>query len=287
MSVDEDGKAITVEKSRANFHLEEDDEGLRLYVPQDESSRQVCMNRQLPKRMATFLHICNAEAQLAITGIINCGTLGAVNGVLEDAGIVEVDGMVPPPDTAQKMYSTGNGSISSEDSTPAIETDSDTMTPSSSSYDGQSNTTSAAWTALTTSFGELSVGVPRRHHTFFGQNTGHIDSLSSPPSNQSLPVRPSPAEWVRQERLDFTTPVLKYDQLLNRMIESAGRIIIPAKGSRSVDTAPGLMSTGYTPYVSLFGGRSMEGDRMIGAAGELLVSQVYGMRRKPANSPTI
>ena len=82
MSVVQYGKTITVEKSRANFHVEENGEGLRLYVPQEETSRQVCMNRQLPKRLATFLHISNAEAQLVVTGVINCGALDAVDGVL-------------------------------------------------------------------------------------------------------------------------------------------------------------------------------------------------------------
>lgn len=121
MSVVQYGVTTTVEKSRANFHLEENDEGVRLYVPQEENSRQVCMNRQLPKQLASFLHISNAEAQLVITGVINCGTLDAVDGVLQDAGIVKVDGMVQSPDAAQKMYASGNGDNSSKDGAQAFE----------------------------------------------------------------------------------------------------------------------------------------------------------------------
>ena len=285
MSVVQCGESITVEKSRANFHLEENDQGLQLYVPQEENYRQICMNRQLPKRLMAFLHIFDAEAQLVITGVINCGTLEAVDGVLQDAGIVEVDGIVQPQNTAQEMYPSGNGDNSSKDSTQAFGAAKLARTQNPCSDDGHPTTTSAAWTALTAKFAEISIGSPWRQRTVFDESTGRSASFSPASSYQSQPCRLSPAELVRPERLmEIANPDIGYASLLERVIQSAGRITIPAQGDRSVDTSPSLVLAGNMPYVSLFPGRSVEADRKIGAAGELLVSQTYSMKRTSAES---
>ena len=173
------------------------------------------MNRQLPQRLTAFLHISDAEAQSVINRIINSGTLDAVDGVLQDTGIVEVDGMVRPQDTAQKMYPSGNGDNSSKGCTQAFGAAELTRNQSPCSDDGHPTNTSAALTALTTSFAEISIGSPRRQRTVFDQSIERRTPFSPASSYQSLPFRPSPAGLVRPERLvEIANPDIGYAPLL-------------------------------------------------------------------------
>ena len=87
--------------------------------------------------------------------------------------------------------------------------------------------------------------------------------------------------------MEIANPDIGYAPLLEQVIQSAARITIPAQGDRSVDTSPSLVSADIIPHVSLFAGRSVEADRMIGPAGELLVSKTYNMTRTAAESRSI
>jgi hypothetical protein len=256
ISVVQDGEAVTVENNRANFHLDEDDDGLRLYVPRDENAREECFFRQLPRRLMTYLAISDPIAEASLIGIIGCRSLIAVDGILKDAGIVEVDGITQPSELDQGTHQFGYEGISVED-------DTQTSPESQMSQSGRSTPISIPATvqAARTDANHLADIPPR---------SPGLDDERSPPMEPFLTL---PEEAVYPIRLvDNAIRETGYASLLERVINSAGRMTIPVRGSHSVDNPQPVPSLEATLFESVFGARSMERDHKVGAAGELLVS---------------
>ncbi|KAF2137387.1 uncharacterized protein K452DRAFT_110481 [Aplosporella prunicola CBS 121167] len=83
----------TTEGIPANFHLEEDLDNLKLFVPAESHRREICYLQQLPRRFFDFLSIANPSAEAILVKIMGCSSLETLGYILEAAGIVEIDGL--------------------------------------------------------------------------------------------------------------------------------------------------------------------------------------------------
>jgi hypothetical protein len=204
----------------------------------------------------TYFAISDPTAEALLNGVIGCRSLIAVDGILKDAGIVEVDGIVQPSESDQRTHQSGYEDISLEDGTQ-------TSTESQTSQSGRLTPTSITGTVQTArNEPDQLADMPRRSPGF--------DGRSSAPSG---PFLSPPAESVHSIRLiDNAIRETGYASLLERVIESAGRMTIPAWGSHSVDILQNVLSLEVTLSESVFATRSVERDCKVGAAGELLVS---------------
>ncbi|KAL9034865.1 MAG: hypothetical protein Q9214_006848 [Letrouitia sp. 1 TL-2023] len=86
-------RAIVIEgaSSRANFHIEEAEGALRLYLPKDEVECEVCFESDLPRRLCTFLSITDPDAPGVIGAVFRKNNLVVVDKILESAGVGQVD----------------------------------------------------------------------------------------------------------------------------------------------------------------------------------------------------
>ncbi len=53
---------VTIEGEKAKLHIEETNNHLRLYVPQERGDRELCFLKVLPDRLAAYLGIREPEA---------------------------------------------------------------------------------------------------------------------------------------------------------------------------------------------------------------------------------
>lgn len=204
----------------------------------------------------TFFAISDPTIEALLSGIIGCRSLIAVDGILKDAGIVNVDGIERSQEPNRRTQQPSNEGMLVEDSTPAI-----TERQSSQS----SHLTSISSTGTISVFNEYVNSRGTTHHSP-GSNA-RLTALSSQPL--SLP-----------EESVLSTPLMSniiretgYAALLERVINSAARMAIPAQGAHSVDDLQNILPIGGSLFGSVPGMSSTERNRKIGAAGELLVSE--------------
>lgn len=91
LQITQDGRSIEGALSRANFHLEEAECALRLYLPKDEVERDVCFESELPHKLCTFLSITDPGAPGVIGAVIRKDKAAVVDRILENAGVSQVD----------------------------------------------------------------------------------------------------------------------------------------------------------------------------------------------------
>lgn len=271
MDVVQYGERVTVDSRRANFHLDEDSCGLRLYVPNDEDSREECYYEQLPGRLMRYLVIADQIAEMLLIRIISCKSLVAMDKILTNAGIVEVDGVKCSSDSNPTADQCAHDESSTRPSTPrtigsrgsqfgnspsyfVFGTPSSDTTPTRESLLGSSSVLSTTPRSVTT--------LTRAGSAVDTPFTFRIPSPSpsSGPSISPIPEFSTLAINAIQER--------GYVALLDRLIANVGRLSIPEKGSSS----EGNLQAGASNLSSLFLTRSAERDRKVGAAGELLVN---------------
>ncbi|CZR61946.1 uncharacterized protein PAC_11843 [Phialocephala subalpina] len=255
LSVVQYGETVTVENSRANFHLDEVDNELRLYIPRNQDAREECFSWQLPRRLAKYFEIESA-AVTVLHSIISCQSLNAVDAILRNAGIIEVDGIERPLELDGGTHSFGFDEMSRalEEITPA-RTESRVSQPSPLTPSSTTMTISAA-------HGEVVAYLPRSSPAV----NGRISASSAPPlalyHGVSAPI----------PLTDNAILETGYIALLERVINSASRMPIPARGAQSFDPVSNVQ--GETFFESIFAIRSVERDRKVGAAGELLAFEL-------------
>jgi len=91
LQIAQDGRSIEGASSRANFHFEEAEGALRLYLPKDEVERDVCFESDLPRRLCTFLSISDSGAPGVIGGVFRKDNPAVIDKILENAGVGQVD----------------------------------------------------------------------------------------------------------------------------------------------------------------------------------------------------
>ena len=85
------GRSIDGVSSKANFHIEDIEGVLRLYLPRDEVERDVCFESDLPRRLCTFLGLIDAGSVSVIGGIFRKDNPAVIARILENAGVGQPD----------------------------------------------------------------------------------------------------------------------------------------------------------------------------------------------------
>lgn len=85
------GRVIESASSRADFHFEEIEHALQLYLPKDEVERDVCFESDLPRRLCTFLEITDPSASAVIGSVFRKDNPIVIDRILEKAGVSQVD----------------------------------------------------------------------------------------------------------------------------------------------------------------------------------------------------
>lgn len=203
-----------------------------------------------------YFAISDPTAEALLIGVVGCRSLIAVDAILKDAGIVEVDGVDRPSEADEEVYRSDHEDASLEESTPR----------STESYISQSSRSASVLTTKTIhtprSGVDYSAGVLPRTPGFEGR--------SSTPSSPRLSI---PEESIfSMPAVGNTIHDTAYTSLLERVINGARRMTIPAWGMHIVDDTQIAAPPGNTLFESALFMRSLDRDRKIGAAGELLVS---------------
>ena len=278
MSVLQYGENYTVESSRASFHLDDSGNELRLYVPHQRKNREKCLMSQLPKGLAGYLGIYNSQADLVISNIIKSSGLSIVNDLLSEAGIVEVESVQTP------TLEDEDQSTSEEDSalgTPEVglaRLSASSLGAGTTSVQGLAYTPSSSYaggsaltpTPVSDDRQRESAGSPWRSPSPSPSRSA-VRPLSLSPfpfRSPQLPHRPS-----RRSSIPSSDADTAYAALLNHIIRAASHAAFPDSGSELLhhevpftEEVPGL------PYIKV-AQRTLERDKRIGAAGELLVRE--------------
>lgn len=269
------GRPYTVECAKSTLHFEEADGGLRIYVPRRKSDRQFCFARELPNRLLRYLIVKDDKAETVMVNILQNASLSVVDAILLDSGIVEVDGISRPVDYESDEESELASTILTPAATPAVSparsvgiTTAGAREPSPIP---QTSRPAAVAVTAQTSIPEPAtrpsavVANARRESaaTFATSNT-----LPVPSSTPEAPIAP-----MFQSRDSLAHPTA-YITVLDRMIKF-GELCddLPNRGE-AVTFDLSRSGSWYESLVSDagFNVRSLERDKRVGAAGELLVS---------------
>jgi hypothetical protein len=259
ISVIQHGETITVENSHANFHLNQVGNNLQLYVPRDEDAREECFLRQLPRRLIKHFLITDPNAEALFNSIIGCRSLIAVERILEDAGIVEVEGIDRTSDQALGARRPNVEERTRQDDVPT----SPASHVASSVRSGSVFTPEAVRAALSETDSQAGrAHVPIRSPAF---DNGH----PSPSSTGALfsqrgPIIPLPVNHI-------PTGQTVYAVLLERVIQSARDAALPRFNRQWIVDRSQRLFPIITSLQSIYPTRSSEWKDKIGAAGELFV----------------
>ena len=92
-------EVLRVEKKSASLHICEDTDRLRVYVPRDNRSQEVCFHSKLPRRLCEWM-MTDPTTEItqpvlpdtvAIVQSVLSAQSFALNDILDEHGIVEVD----------------------------------------------------------------------------------------------------------------------------------------------------------------------------------------------------
>jgi hypothetical protein len=98
VTIDHRGHQVEVRSKTAYFHLEEQNNMLKLYVPKDKRQREVCLLGELPVTLLKHLGAKDVRSAAELAPVIAASSLFAVDSLLELAGIIELEGIPRPPD---------------------------------------------------------------------------------------------------------------------------------------------------------------------------------------------
>lgn len=233
----------TVEGTRGNFHMDHSETQLNLYVPRNRQSRETCYLQDLPRGIFEFLALSDQTAENLLVKILRSTNLDIVDGFLESAGIVEVQGINRPTE----------GNIME----PRVRLDSvlDTDGIDAASHGSQRMPGTYQDTAPSESHGLAAVQLNIAHPL------DQQDTLSIMPTVE--------------EPLDDTV----FSTLLYRIIQLGSNACLPPAGRVSfcfcnhrLEVTNSNCHDHHPEYPSIFTNRSLDRDRKVGAAGELFVS---------------
>ena len=284
-------QSVSVESTKANFHLEQVDDRLHLYVPGSRCDREVCYIRQLPRNLLGFIKVQDPNAESIISGIIRSSVLDVVDEVLKDAGIIEVPGVNRPNDANDDQDSAGGENEDVE--TVEVETS------RSANLARVQPSTMVNGTSVVGSVVDGGTPNPRSQYTRRSISSSSSSGIFTPPPSSvgtepqgppSIPFTNQPHNQRFQSPQPTTSAISSFSQyaaLLDRIINAASRVMFPTQGAFDFgalrDALPSNLDfqvpleienetrLGYLP----FGVRSMNQiahDMKIGAAGELFVS---------------
>lgn len=243
----------SVESAKATSHLDHTDGQLKLYVPMDKQSREVCYLQELPKRVLEFLSLSDHAAEMLIVRILGSRSLDSVDDILESAGILEMAGVSRPVGADCEIANIW-------DEIDATERQQQTVYPP-----------------------ERSTANDEQHRIIIDltQSGSEVRNASAAHlTDRSLSLVPSSPEPLR---VVSTTEVpigdAMYAKLLDRLIGFGRRAYLPINGDAShcfCERTSNLDNFNcmdhHVEYPSIFTSTSQDRQRKVGAAGELFVS---------------
>lgn len=268
---------IIVKLSTSELHLQDHEDGLRIYVPRDEEQQGLCFLDRIPKALLEWIMtepstgICEDFDDKAIDVMqkILQATTKQVSSILERAGIVSIktpdDSIVNQTDAASHI------------NTQSVEDDV-TSNHSKSDSDWERNTL-VQDPQSTVEQEDLSEGSNVVDITYTSAGAAHRSSAVTNP----IYVTTSRRE-ARGPRMSLTPETsqpdedmdLEYLNILRSIVNHARRTVFPSRGTfdmgaltRSLET---FMPEPYSDYFGLRSSERIERDKKIGAAGELFVS---------------
>jgi len=96
VSIKQDHDTVTIEQETAYFHLDSQNDILKLFIPRQQGRRRVCLQRQLPITLLKYLGVKNATGCDSLGAIIVASSLFEVDEFLRHDGIIEVEGVDRP-----------------------------------------------------------------------------------------------------------------------------------------------------------------------------------------------
>ncbi|UKZ78366.1 hypothetical protein TrVFT333_006103 [Trichoderma virens FT-333] len=282
--VQQGGKQYSHEISRSEFHLEETDVGLDIFVPQEKKSQALCLARALPARLFEWMTTVPSTKN---SSSINDRSHSLVKDILkEDSDIYN-----------QILLAEGIVDIDIEDEDVSDEEDSTTASSArgeaSEAY-GSTEFGSNMATPLTDissprmDFDQDEILPTVAHQDIIGANSRFASSRSATrvliqetPSNASA----RNIELSTSIQREAISASIGYTGLLSQVVSAARRASFPTKGIFDLDalreslpsiaaTNSNLYETDGSEFNSALGLPQMERDKMIGAAGELYVFEL-------------
>lgn len=101
MSITQKDRTISIPGDTAYFHIDQQGDQLKLYVPHNKKQRQVCLVRQLPITLLKHLGIRHPGQGVELAPIIIAPSLFVVDVILSQDGIIEVNGVDRPEDDGE------------------------------------------------------------------------------------------------------------------------------------------------------------------------------------------
>ncbi|KAF2459569.1 hypothetical protein BDY21DRAFT_317672 [Lineolata rhizophorae] len=252
-------KFIKIGGKKSNFHLDDNGDQLRLYVPKNRTDRDLCFLRQLPKRLVAFLSITEPKAESIIQSILNCSGLPIVDEILNDEGIVEVEGIDRPAesDIESEQLSENEAALTSPHRSRLSSAISETAHSEVSGDEDEVQTTS-------TSLRSTRIGHAARQRSY-------------------VPfASPTPASSPEIELQEPDQQGERYRALLNHVIVAASRATFPICRTATIAIGDGArFGTAFLALVNNFTVRSQIRDIKVGAAGELFVFELLKQLKLP------
>ena len=237
LQIAQHGRSIEGASTRANFHVEEAEGAVRLYLPKDEVEREVCFESDLPRRLCTFLSITDSGAPGLIGGVFRKDKPAVIDKILENAGVGQVDCDFDALDEELE------GSEAESDAETLVEATSNIRlyTPTSG---------------------------PRPYAPSGWAGWRERQSRSEIAEDVRDPIMPNPSYQERQREAPETTYTRILENVVNVARHRAHSGIFESTGV----SIPGPVATTALPQETIreaFATRTQERDFKVGAAGEL------------------
>ena len=284
LSVFQYAREHVVELQTGSIHLSTEADQLKLFLPRKGSERDLCLRKDVPKSIMRYLGISDRGAEAILIHIITIPSLRSIAAILEDEGIVEVDGLQistqveddDDSDTESMLSTTLNSAlVITPASTPRpsfgsrLNVAPPTLTPPQSS--SHPNPSASAEPATPTGVRTVHSQSPERFHSAPTRVPldVHSDARPSSPLGVVTPVIPAPTPF--DSSIEPRTNTQGYGAILDRILRAALEDGLPAPGQMLMyGTGAYALELGTT-FESLFPARTMDRDRKVGAAGELFV----------------
>ena len=256
---------VTIEGEKAKLHIEETNNHLKIFVPQERRDRELCFVTVLPDRLAAYLGIREREAVKVFGDLLN-GNTSILDDILEEHGIVPLP-WTEPANQENLENDEEDVSEARPDLTPRKPSGLRENTPERGrdTFQRTNNATPRLGSRTNSSYGretEFSYG----RSTFTPATPSFTGSLNTPRSS----LNPAPVSVTLQEAPIQPLPNAQYLALLNYVIAAAAAAALQTLGLPPLAEQPKPIELSDTT----FGRRSenaLARDIKVGAAGELYV----------------
>ena len=250
---------IATQSTKGNFHLEEGETNLKLYVPRETRDQELCFLTQIPKRLASVFHNSDMAVEKILGDILH-SSLVILDDLLDTNGIVQVPGVnqLQPMDPTSAPLQAGTHASELEfGDARSTDTGDDSITETAASE----SVSDDERTIDTTS---ASLGSTWDSETIVEPSTVYNSARFSIRNAESAPESGAQRSG--------------YSDLLDQVINAANQTDLPREMSQSLSRAPDRTSpASRLSSEDIFGIRvanPLVHDIKVGAAGELFVSVV-------------